>query len=112
MIQVKVADKLRESGYDVLRCIDTGQERADDKKVLKKAIDQKRILITLDSQFGDWAVLPLSKHSGVIRLRVHPTTGSNIINVLLPFLKKISEEEVKNKLIILSATKEKWIATS
>lgn len=111
MIQVKVADTLRKNGFDVLRCIDTGQERSDDKKILEKAIEQNRTLVTLDSHFGDWVVLPLSRHSGVIRLKVHPTSSDNILTVLLPFLNRIFAEKVRNKLIILSSTKEKWIKT-
>ncbi len=112
MIQVKVADTLRENGFDVVRCSEIGQERSDDYKILEKAKEQGRILITLDAHFGDWVVLPLSTHTGVIRLKVHPTSSENILFVLLPFLHKISEEKVKNMLIILSATKEKWIRTS
>ena len=51
----------------MLRASETGQSRADDQEILRIAIDQRRILITLDEHFGDWAVLPLSKHFGVIR---------------------------------------------
>ena len=67
MLQTRVAQVLRQAGYDVLRASETGQSRADDQEILRIAIDQRRILITLDEHFGDWAVLPLSEHFGVIR---------------------------------------------
>lgn len=42
----------------------------------------------LDEHFGDWVVLPLAIHPGVIRIKVNPTTANNISGILLPFLKK------------------------
>ena len=75
MIPLEVARELREQGHDVLRGSETGQNRADDLQILEKAISENRILITLDEHFGDWVVLPLSRHPGVIRLKVTPTTS-------------------------------------
>lgn len=72
MFQVDVAQALRAQGYDVLRASETGHARADDYQILKKAISKNRILITLDEHFGNWVVLPLSSHPGVIRLKVNP----------------------------------------
>ncbi len=76
MFGVHVARALRGTGFDVMRASEVGQSRADDAQVLRKAVDEKRILITLDGHFGDWVVLPLGRHAGVIRLRVNPTTTS------------------------------------
>jgi predicted nuclease of predicted toxin-antitoxin system len=80
MLRLDVALVLRNEGYDVLRASDVGQARADDHEILQKAIDEERILITLDEHFGDWVVLPLSRHPGVIRVKVNPTTSDNVIN--------------------------------
>jgi predicted nuclease of predicted toxin-antitoxin system len=54
------------------------QARADDKEIVERAISENRILVTLDQHFGDWAVLPLSHHPGVVRLKVNPTTSENV----------------------------------
>jgi predicted nuclease of predicted toxin-antitoxin system len=54
---------------------------------LQKAITENRILVTLDEHFGDWVILPLSKHPGVIRLKINPTTSKNATNLLTPFLR-------------------------
>lgn len=66
MFQMDVAQALRKQGYDVLRASETGHARADDYQILEKAISENRILITLDEHFGDWVVLPLRSHPGVI----------------------------------------------
>jgi len=66
MFRLDVAQALRERGYDVVRASETGQARADDKQILERAIEDNRILVTLDEHFGDWTILPLSRHPGVI----------------------------------------------
>jgi predicted nuclease of predicted toxin-antitoxin system len=91
---------------------EVGQARADDYEILQKAIAVNRILVTLDEHFGDWVILPLSKHPGVIRLKVQPTTSKNTIKLLLPFLRIHSSEQFKNHLVILSPKRAKWVHTA
>ncbi len=71
-----------------------------------------RILVTLDEHFGDWVVLPLSRHPGVIRLKVSPTTAKGILSLLLPFLHLHTSEQFKDHLGILSEKHAKWILTT
>jgi len=112
MFQLEVTEALRAEGYDVVRASEVGQDRADDQEILKKAIAENRILITLDEHFGDWVVLPLSEHSGVIRLKVNPTTSNNVLELLLPFLRLHSSEQFKHHLVILSSIRAKWVYTA
>ncbi|MBU4415535.1 MAG: DUF5615 family PIN-like protein [Desulfobacteraceae bacterium] len=111
MLRLDVAHALRSEGHDVIRASEVGQARSDDYEILQKAITENRILVTLDEHFGDWVILPLSKHPGVIRLKVHPTTSKNTIKLLLPFLRLHSSEQFKNHLIILSPKRAKWVHT-
>lgn len=112
MFRIEVAQALREQGHDVLRASEIGQARADDYQILQKAIIENRILITLDEHFGDWVILPLSRHSGVIRIKVHPTTSEKVLKLLLPFLQAHSQEQFKNYLVMLSERRAKWILTA
>jgi len=112
MFNIRVADALRAEGYDVLRASEIGQARADDKEILQKSIADNRILITLDDHFGDWVILPISRHTGVIRVKVNPTTSEKIIGILLPFLRTHRQEEFKDHLVIVSEYKAKWIMTA
>ncbi len=86
MIDGEVAGTLQDEGYDVIRVSDIGMSRADDSEILKQAVRDNRILITLDEHFGDWCVLPLSQHPGVIRIKANPAVTRTILSVLLPFL--------------------------
>ena len=112
MLPLDVAQALRNEGHDVMRASEVGQARADDYEILQKAIAENRILVTLDEHFGDWVILPLSKHPGVIRLKINPTTSKNAINLLIPFLRLHSLEQFRNHLVILSPKRTKWIFTA
>lgn len=112
MFGLDVAEALRGKGYDIVRASEIGQARADDEQILQKAISENRILITLDEHFGDWVILPLSKHPGVIRIKVSPTTSKNVLDILLPFLRLHSTEQFKDHLVILSQTRAKWVYTA
>ena len=112
MFGLDVAAALRQEGRDVLRAAETGLARADDALILEKAIREERVLVTLDEHFGDWVILPLKKHPGVIRLKINPATTANVVNLLLPFLRLYSRLQFKDHLVILSATRTKWVLTS
>ncbi|NQT57212.1 MAG: DUF5615 family PIN-like protein [Desulfobacteraceae bacterium] len=112
MFKLDIAEALRGEGHNVVRACEVGQARADDHEILQKAIAENRILVTLDEYFGDWVILPLSKHPGVIRLKINPTTSKNVIKLLLPFLRLHASAQFKNHLIILSPKREKWVYTS
>ncbi len=112
MLRHEVAKALRDEGHDVLRATEVGQARADDQQILQKAISENRVLVTLDEHFGDWVILPLSEHSGVIRLKINPTTSKNTIKLLLPFLRLHSSDQFKNYLVILSPKRSKWVYTA
>ncbi|MFC1707052.1 DUF5615 family PIN-like protein [Planctomycetota bacterium] len=74
-ISPRTAGSLRDLGHDVVHLVDEGLERLPDDRVLQKARDEKRVLITHDLDFGalvaaSGAVLP-----SVITLRLrnmHP----------------------------------------
>ena len=85
--------------------------RANDGEILAFAIEKKMIVITLDGHFGDWAVLPLRHHAGVVRVKANPTTTLNILVTLLPFLRKNVDASFEDSLVIVSERGIRWIHT-
>ena len=57
MFPLHVAHALRGEGHDVMSASEVGQARSEDHQILQKAIEEKRILVTLDEHFGDWVNL-------------------------------------------------------
>ncbi len=112
MFRVELAEHLRALGHDVVRSSEVGLSRADDAIILAQAIANNRILVTLDGHFGDWAVLPLRAHPGVVRVKVHPTSTENGVRILGPLFAAGDPERFRNYLVIVSPRRVRWIRTA
>lgn len=111
-LRSELAGLLRSEGHDVVRAWEVRQARADDALVLERAVREERTLVTLDGHFGDWVVLPLSRHWGVIRVKACPPTAQNVAAVLLPLLAGRAQTEFRNRLVIVSQGRARWIRTA
>jgi predicted nuclease of predicted toxin-antitoxin system len=111
MLRVELASLLRDAGHDVVRAKETGQARADDALILQRAVQEERTLVTIDHHFGDWVVLPLSEHYGVIRVEAHPTSTANVARLLSPLLANHPQADFRDKLVIISLSRVRWIRT-
>lgn len=112
MFQAELADILRDNGHDVMRAGEADQSRADDAEIMTRIIEENRSLITLDEHFGDWAILQLDRHPGVIRLKIHPPLTGKLAERLLAFLRCHEQSEFANRLIIIGPQRERWITTA
>ncbi len=61
------ATELREAGHDVVYAGDWAEDPGDEE-ILSRAAREGRVLVTLDKDFGEWAIVRGAKHSGIIRL--------------------------------------------
>ena len=67
--------------------------------------------MTLDGHFGDWVLLPLGRHGGVIRIKAIPTTTTSILVVLLPFLEQHKGRDFTNHPVIVKSSGVRWVHT-
>ena len=63
----KAKQELIAAGYDAIWSGDWAVDPGD-SEILDRAHEQKRILITLDKDFGELAIVKRRKHHGIIRL--------------------------------------------
>lgn len=112
MFDRTVLIRLREAGIEVLAVSELGMATADDAEIMQWAITNQRTVITLDDHFGDWSVLPLKTHPGVLRLKVNPTTTENTLSLLLPFLGNNAKRDFSNHLVIIRQSGVRWICTT
>jgi predicted nuclease of predicted toxin-antitoxin system len=112
MMDEDVATVLRAKGCDVLRVGNIGLATAGDDEILTRAIADNRILVTLDGHFGDWVVLPLGQHPGVIRVKATPTTTAAVLTLLLPLLEAHAQTAFENRLVIVRKNGSRWVRTA
>jgi predicted nuclease of predicted toxin-antitoxin system len=69
----RLAEELRALGHDVIAAAEWPKDPGD-PQILAIAHEQHRVLVTLDTDFGELAVVKGQLHSGIIRIdgpRVH-----------------------------------------
>jgi predicted nuclease of predicted toxin-antitoxin system len=69
---------LEATGHDVIWSGDWSEDPGDEE-ILAKAHNEDRILVTLDKDFGELAILKGKPHSGIIRLVNLPARQQGVV---------------------------------
>ena len=93
---------LRKSGFDVASILEEAPGSTD-TVVLKKARKERRILVTLDRDFGALVFRDSEAHIGVLHLRLQKESAENILFVLESVLQKYGNA-LKKRFTIASET--------
>ncbi|MDO8498308.1 MAG: DUF5615 family PIN-like protein [bacterium] len=96
---IQVPKFLRKSGFDIIS-VSEFAPGITDYGVLEIANEEKRILITLDKDFGELVFKERLIHSGVILLRLKDESVENKKRVLLKVL--TSNMKFQGKFVVIS----------
>jgi predicted nuclease of predicted toxin-antitoxin system len=91
---------LVDAGYDVVLVAQIGLSQASDEEILRTAQEQNRILITRDRDYGN-LVFVRAMGSGVIYLRILPTTVNNVHNELVRVMETYAEVELVGAFVVV-----------
>jgi len=91
-----VIEILREKGFDVLS-IDAVMKGASDDEVIAKAVEENRVLLTMDSDFIDMN----TDHNGVIRLTSF-APFKILAQTVAETIEMYSEKDLKNTVVQVS----------
>jgi predicted nuclease of predicted toxin-antitoxin system len=91
---------IKNLGYDVITASELGLSEADDKDLLRKAKELNRIFVTRDRDFGG-LVFVERLGSGVIYLRMLPSTQKAVHEELERVLEAYSEDELKKAFVVV-----------
>lgn len=94
---------LRELDYDVISVAEDFPS-VDDEKVLEKAVQENRIIITNDKDFGDLVFLNRLPNKGIILLRFRTEEVGTKIKFLKSFLENYSDKII-NKFTVIDESK-------
>ena len=91
-----LADWLRTQGHDVVESRELGPDPGD-RALLDWAVKEARILITIDTDFGELIYLENLSHAGLVRL---PDVSARERQLIMQDLLTRYEEELKDAAII------------
>ena len=99
------AQTVRDLGHDAVSVVEIGLSGADDPDVRTAAIEQERILVTLDADFANVLRYPTARTPGVVRLRLHPATEEAIDAMLRNAIPRLAGVTLSGKLVVVDEHK-------
>lgn len=102
-VDFRIIKKLRTEGFTVISVLEKYRS-IPDKKVLELARKSKAILLTEDSDFGEWIFSHKEKGVGVIFLRYKPNDIEIMLRSVIYLLNKY-KDTLSNKFTVIKPRK-------
>lgn len=99
----KVAEWLRNAGYETFSVFDEGRGMSDDE-ILAKAFSENWLLITNDKDFGEMVFRERRNHHGVVFMRLEDERATNKIEVLRILLEGYADK-LPEQFVVVTETK-------
>ena len=99
------ASELRSAGYDACAVLEVGLSGASDERIRQFAIENDRVLVTMDADFANIIRFPPQHTPGIVRLRIHPPTEAAIRLVLRRALFLLNNMDLRGRLAVVDEHK-------
>ena len=97
----EVAALLRQVGHDAVTILDQGMQGADDGVVIRICRKERRVLVTLDTDFANIQDYPPSQNAGILLFRLGLTSKRHVLTVLRRLLPLLRDEDVARHLWVI-----------
>jgi len=87
----KVEEWLAGNGYDI-KCVRDINPTADDSEILRLAVKENRMVITMDKDFGELVYNSGRLHSGVLILRLEDADSGQKVKIMKKILAEYSDK--------------------
>lgn len=97
-----LANELRRAGHDVVHTRDIDLRTADDEVILQRALDEDRVLISADTDFGFLLAGSGAGRPSVVLLRLRsPRPAGHLAAVLLANLEGVAADLAAGAIVVL-----------
>lgn len=83
---------LCETGIDTIHVADIGFSEAEDTEILQKALEENRVVVTLDADFHALLALSEAASPSVIRIRIERLRAQALTELLLKVIGECEED--------------------
>lgn len=104
-ISIKVAQALRDAGYDAVAAIDAGLSGATDAGIRQFCTQSGSILVTLDADFGNILRFSPAGTKGVIWVRSIVSSNLALMTLLSRSLPMLAGKDLQDSLIVIDDDK-------
>ena len=99
------AAELRTQGHDAIAVLEADLSGATDERVMRFAVDNGRVLVTLDADFANVIRFPPEQTLGVIRLKLHPPAEESIRQAIRRALLFLGNIDITGRLAVVDEDK-------
>jgi predicted nuclease of predicted toxin-antitoxin system len=104
-LPVEAAELLRQTGYDAATVLEQHLGGSADPDVAFVCQQERRALVTLDTDFADIRAYPPDQFSGLIVLRLRQQDKLHVLDVLEHLIPLLSSEPLEHHLWIVEETR-------
>jgi predicted nuclease of predicted toxin-antitoxin system len=104
-VDLRVVRWLKVQGHDATHLRDEGLHRMPNGEVFKKAIEEERIVLTFDLDFGEIAAFTEGQKASVILFRLKNTRTPHVIERLSVIIERSEEALKKGAVIVVEETR-------
>jgi predicted nuclease of predicted toxin-antitoxin system len=99
---------LRDAGWEVVRAHDVGMAGASDDAVFQYAVKKQYVLLTSDKDFANIKRFRITESCGVVLALVSTMSKTLMPRTIVSFFHNASEETLRGRLTVLSATRTRF----
>lgn len=104
-ISTRVVEWLRLRGHDAFHLRDRGLQRLPNGDIFQLALQEKRIVLTFDLDFGEILALSRGNLVSVILFRLHNTRSDHVIHRLEFVLQQSSPELAQGAIVVVEESR-------
>jgi predicted nuclease of predicted toxin-antitoxin system len=86
------ATLLRQAGFDTIHTGEIGMAESDDEEILKRALAEGRVIVTLDADFHAHLALSQARKPSVIRIRIEGLRAEQFSGLLQGIIQQCAED--------------------
>jgi predicted nuclease of predicted toxin-antitoxin system len=96
-----VIQSLVDAGHDVVSVHDVKLTGAPDDAIIRFGIDNDRVIITHDRDFGGLLRYPVRENSGVLLIRLRLPSPKNVWRALQRTLDSLDETKIRGRVVVI-----------
>jgi len=104
-LPIEVAQLLSQAGHSVSTALQEDLGGATDARLSGAALQERRILVTLDTGFADIRAYPPAEFPGLIVLRLRRQDKPHLLDVFARVLTRLKDEPIQGKLWIVEESR-------
>lgn len=101
----RIVEWLRAEGHDAIHLREEGLQRMPNGDIFKKAVSERRIILTFDLDFGEIVALSVDHQASVILFRLHNTRTPHVLDRLSKVLKDSGEALERGAIVVVEESR-------